>query len=66
MVVSVTMKSAAADGDSMDHYLVVSVTIRSTVADGDSIGPFSVFLSPRSLLQQMVIAWTCFRAFLSL
>ena len=40
------MRSAAADGDSMDHFLVFSVTVRSTAADGDSMDHFLVYLSP--------------------
>ena len=60
------MRSALADGDSIDHFLVFSVTTRSAATDGNSMDHFLVFLSPSGLPQQMVIAWTIFWSFLSL
>ena len=40
LVFSITMRSAATDGDSMDHFLFFSITIMSAVADGDSMDQF--------------------------
>ena len=43
LVFPTTLRSTAADGDSMDHFLVSSVTMRSAVEDGDSMDHFVVF-----------------------
>ena len=37
------MKSAATDGNSMDHFLIYSITMRSARVDGDSMDQFLVF-----------------------
>ena len=39
------MRSAAGDGDSMDHFLVSSVTMKSFRVAGDSMDHFWSFLS---------------------